>query len=67
MTLQAHLEKERKDEFLQLKKEKGWTQNISRSKIATEEGSQTSFRTPFTPKAFLEHLVNFIVADNQVS
>lgn len=71
-SLRLHLENEHKEEYIRLCKENGWKNQLPRSRPATvlepvHAGATQAFsRTKFTPEAFLDHLVNFIVTDDQV-
>jgi len=65
--LRNHLNRAHKEEFIRVSEEKGWRMP-SQSEAGSEAAgsSPAAFRTKFTQKAFLEHLINFIVADDQV-
>jgi hypothetical protein len=65
--LRNHLNRAYKEEFIRVSKEKGWRMS-SQSKAGSEAtgSSLAVFHTKFTQKAFLEHLINFIVTDDQV-
>jgi hypothetical protein len=70
-SLRLHLENEHKEEYIRLCKEKGWKNQLPKSRTADLEpvhagATQAFSRTKFTQEAFLDHLVNFIVADDQV-
>ncbi|CAA7260679.1 unnamed protein product [Cyclocybe aegerita] len=71
-TLRNHLENVHKEEYLCLCTEKGWNNLLSKSRVQmvaapeAAHGTQGAFRTPFTQKAFIQHLINFVVADDQV-
>jgi hypothetical protein len=69
--LRVHLETFHLDEYLRVCREKGWGNQLPSHKKSQAASTSTSaaaqFRMPFSAKAFLEHLVNFIVADDQVS
>jgi len=71
-TLRVHLDHEHKDEYLRLHLARGWT-TVLPSMKATDNadtvpnpGSKAQSRVPFSQEAFLEHLVNFIIASDQV-
>jgi hypothetical protein len=72
-TLRVHLDKHHRKEYLRLCEEKGWKNQLPSSKSGggvnseTPQASQSQPRTKFTQEGFLEHLVKFIVATNQVS
>ena len=65
--LRNHLNRAHKEEFIRVSKEKGWRMP-SQSEAGSEAAgsSLAAFHTKFTQKAFLEHLINFIVTDDQV-
>ncbi|KAI0293994.1 hypothetical protein BC826DRAFT_362364 [Russula brevipes] len=70
-TLRVHLDHEHKDEYLRLHLARGWT-TVLPSMKATDNadtvpnpGSKAQSPAPFSQEAFLEHLVNFIVASDQ--
>jgi hypothetical protein len=69
--LRVHLEAFHHDEYVRVCQEKGWDNQLpSYKKTHATSASTTSagqIHMPFSTKAFLEHLVNFIVADDQVS
>ncbi|CAA7270386.1 unnamed protein product [Cyclocybe aegerita] len=71
-TLRNHLENVHKEEYLHLCAEKGWNNLLPKSRVQVvvapeaAHGTQGAFRTPFTQKAFIQHLINFVVADDQV-
>ena len=62
--LRAHLLRAHNEEYLRVSKEKGWVVPSAPSEAGVP-GSGV-FRAKFTQQAFVEHLVNFIIADNQV-
>jgi hypothetical protein len=71
-TLRGHLQREHKDDYIHVCQGKGWKNQLLSTKFESEAGSEPSagagrFRTAFSSKAFMEHLINFIVADDQVS
>jgi len=72
-SLRYHLHKFHHDEYKRLCNEKGWINQLpgaQRKGAGNPEsapGLQAQSRTPFSQKGFLDHLVNFIVADDQVS
>ncbi|CAA7267874.1 unnamed protein product [Cyclocybe aegerita] len=69
-TLRNHLENMHK-EYLCLCAEKGWNNLLPKSRVQAvaaleaAHGTQGTFHTPFTQKAFIQHLINFVVADDQ--
>jgi hypothetical protein len=74
-TLRGHLESIHETEYLELCAAKGWRMQLpKRSKAITLEGSsqagvqggQDRPRPKFFQATFLRHLINFIVADDQV-
>ncbi|CAA7265254.1 unnamed protein product [Cyclocybe aegerita] len=71
-TLRNHLENVHKEEYLHLCAEKGWNNLLPKSQVQAvaaleaAHGTQGAFCTPFTQKAFIQHLINFVVADDQV-
>jgi hypothetical protein len=72
-SLRPHIQKHHLDLFLRLAKEKGWTIQLpglvsqSRSQAANEAAaSQVRQPEKFDEKTFHQHLVNFIIADDQV-
>lgn len=65
-TLRGHLERVHKDEYLEFSKLGRWpNQLISRSQ--NEEPSAPLNRSKFTQAAFLKHLIDFIIVNDQVS
>jgi hypothetical protein len=69
-TLRNHLEKAHKDEYLRVCSAKGWKNQLPSSKASSEAPSESrpgsGKRTPFSAKVFLDWLVKFIIADDQV-
>jgi hypothetical protein len=74
-SLRVHLEKVHKEEYLRLCKEKGWKNQlpteVKARKAACLAASQSLGqgvhpRQPYSQEALLKHLINFIVADDQV-
>jgi hypothetical protein len=72
-TLRTHLEKFHADEYIQLAQQNGWRMLLPkrRAEAASTQGIGTSEQgnkqqIAFSQKEFLRHLVNFIVADDQV-
>ena len=71
-TLRHHLDKVHKNEYLRISSTKGWKTQLPSSRATSEapsdsqSGSNGQFRTPFSAKALLNHLVEFIIADDQV-
>jgi hypothetical protein len=70
--LRGHLERYHKAEYLKACQENGWRVMLptwlKKEKAAREVALQDlpSARTSFTPEKFLQHLINWIVADVQV-
>jgi len=44
----------------------GWKVPALESETGTAPAPRETQRTPFSQKAFLQHLLNFIIADDQV-
>ena len=71
-TLCHHLDTVHKNEYLCISSTKGWNTQLPSSRATSEapsdsqSGSNRQFQTPFSAKALLNHLVEFIVADDQV-
>jgi hypothetical protein len=70
-TLRGHLQREHKEDYIRVCLERGWKNQLPSAKFESEAGSERSagtgqFCTTFSSKAFMEHLINFIVADDQV-
>jgi hypothetical protein len=72
-TLQAHLEQEHKEDYTRLCLQKGWKNQLPSTKFESEAGTEPAVgaggqsHPAFSSKAFVRHLVNFIIADDQVS
>jgi hypothetical protein len=71
-TLRTHLDRLHRKEYIRLCDEKGWKNQLKSSRTEGESraaaGSQSQPpRAPFTQERFLDFLVKFIVATNQVS
>lgn len=74
-TLRSHLEKFHADEYVRICREKRWPimlakmrQEQSAGASADRGGVQGSNpRPPFSRQTFLHHIINFIVANDQVS
>jgi hypothetical protein len=73
--LRGHIEKYHLDEFLLNAKENSWDHQLPKMKKAADASLPASLgdagasgrpRVPFSQAALLKHLVNFIVADDQV-
>jgi len=64
--LRNHLLSCHKDIYLQKCHEMGWKVPGLKSKTGTAPASCETQQTPFPQNAFLQHLLNFIVADDQV-
>jgi hypothetical protein len=72
--LRPHLEKYHKDDYLKLIRIKGWVNQLPSAKQAQEAQAAESAteltvgqaRPPFTTEGLLNHIVNFIVANDQV-
>ncbi|KAI0290316.1 hypothetical protein BC826DRAFT_970521 [Russula brevipes] len=68
-TLRVHLDRNHKVEYLRLHKERGWKSQLKSMEDAETESTPVS-EVPsdvFSLETFLDHLVRFIVADDQVS
>jgi hypothetical protein len=71
--LRRHLESQHKEEYLRKCQENGWKVQLpnlmkeQKEALAEVRKKAQEARSPFTPEALLQHLVNFIVADDQVS
>jgi hypothetical protein len=65
--LRNHLLSRHKDAYLQKSREMGWKIPALENETGTAPapGRETQ-RPPFSQKAFIQHLLNFIVADDQV-
>jgi hypothetical protein len=67
---------EHRDEYIQLCKEKGWKNQLllvlkvkkalAASQSQGASGQDVHICQPFSQQALIEHLINFIVANNQV-
>jgi len=68
-TLWEHLGGNHKDEYLRLHKARGWTSQLESMKLAGTVPAPVSEAAlaPFSQKSFLDHLWDFIIADDQVS
>lgn len=72
--LRNHLEAEHKEEYLRVCEEKGWEMQLPKLKLQRlNAAAADSFgdrsepsRSTFTKELFLQHLINFITADDQV-
>jgi hypothetical protein len=65
--LRKHIENNHAAEFRKIIAERGWKFQLpSDKKSATVETPAQEDRPDFTPELFLEYLVNFIVANDQV-
>lgn len=68
-TLRVHLDKQHRDEYIRICKQNKWEIKITSAR--KEQGNAVSpldaARTPFSKLAFIEHLVRFVVANDQVS
>jgi hypothetical protein len=61
------LEKAHKDEYLRVTCAKGWKNQLPGSKASSEASLPgPEKRAPFSTKGFLDRLVKFIIADDQV-
>jgi hypothetical protein len=70
-TLCGHLQREHKEDYICVCLERGWKNQLPSAKFESEAGSECSpgagqFCTTFSSKAFMEHLINVIVVDDQV-
>ena len=73
-TLQLHLERHHTDEYVRICGEKGWP--IKLTKMRQEQTAEVSIgqadtqgslpRPKFSRQTFLRHIINFIIADDQV-
>jgi len=52
-------------EYIQACEENGWVISGTQNQAGQAPGEPGVFRTKFTQQAFLEHLINFIIADDQ--
>jgi hypothetical protein len=68
-TLRKHLKHKHKDEYLRLHEARGWKCRLDDMKEADTESTPVSEAQslPFTPKSFLDHLLKFIIAYDEVS
>jgi hypothetical protein len=73
-SLQNHLEKFHKEEYLELCTRNKWHNLLPKPRrddtVETSIGQNTTDYRPrpqFSRQAFLKHIINFVVADNQVS
>jgi hypothetical protein len=71
-TLQAHMEREHKEDYIWVCLQKGWKNQLPSMKFKSEAGMEPADAggqscPAFSPKAFVRHLINFIIADDQVS
>lgn len=67
-TLRAHLDRDHREEYIRVCKQNNWEIKIasarqSQLEIASPLDAQ---RTPFSKLAFIQHLVMFIAANDQV-
>lgn len=69
--MRGHLEDRHKDEYLRMAEKDGWKIQLPKLRLAEAEATLVQrgdrSRPEFSKEAFLAHLVNFIVADDQVS
>jgi hypothetical protein len=67
-TLRKHLDlKQHRDEYLRLHKERGWNSQLDSMKAAgTVPTPEAPSLAPFSQMSFLDHLRDFIIADDQV-
>jgi len=74
-SLRVHLDNEHREEYLRHCKEKGWKNQLPSTKAAAKAvatslaGSQDPDRRPrqpFSSASFMQHLIGFVVADDQV-
>jgi hypothetical protein len=77
-SLRVHLENKHKVEYLRLCREEGWRNqlptavkaakaSLAASRSQDPSGRHDVQRQPFSQHTFIQHLINFIVADDQVS
>ncbi|KAI0300175.1 hypothetical protein BC826DRAFT_966612 [Russula brevipes] len=70
-TLRKHLGSHHKDELLRLREARGWKSplpdNMNQANTESTPVSEARRHMDFCQKSFLNHLVDFIVADDQVS
>jgi hypothetical protein len=70
--LRGHLERYHEEEYLKAAQDNGWTimlpSWLKKEKLKHDTALQeaNASRVSFTPEIFLQHLVNWIVADDQV-
>jgi hypothetical protein len=68
-TLQKHLDFDHRAEYLRLHKAKGWNSQLDSMKAASTVPtpvSEAQSLAPFSQKSLLDHLRDFIIADDQV-
>jgi len=71
-TLHGHLEKHHADEYMQVCKDNGWKILLPKmwqmTEASTGPPSEPGFHThsEFSRQMFLQHIINFVVADDQV-
>jgi hypothetical protein len=67
------MEREHKEDYIRICLQKGWKNQLPSAKFESEAGMEPAAgeggqsRPAFSPKAFVRHLINFIIADDQVS
>jgi hypothetical protein len=72
-SLRSHLDTEHKVEYLRVHLAKGWKNELPSIKAAksvatvSNSGSEVQPCVPFTWQSLVDHLVDFIIADDQVS
>ena len=71
-SLRCHLDSKHKDEYLLLHLAKGWKNELASMKTTisiaslSNPGSEVQPRVPFSRRSLLDHLLDFIIADDQV-
>jgi hypothetical protein len=65
--LRNHLTKVHDAVYKAMCEEKGWSYGSSKAKKATVGDQRKNALPPFSPETFVEYLVRFVTADDQVS
>jgi hypothetical protein len=67
------MEREHKEDYTRVCLQKGWKNQLPSAKFESKAGMEPpahaggQHRPAFSLKAFVQHLVNFVIADDQVS
>lgn len=65
--LQNHLVKQHKAQYKQVCEAEGWTYHLKKDKEPSVGDNRKMGLPAFSPDTFLEYLVRFVTADDQVS